>query len=619
MAVAHSRRSAGDRVSRSRRRWLAPAAVLAVVAFPHPAGAAPPTDEERAVLERFAPVVAIRHQAEPCGDGERFLPVAVDAVLGREDVVLRDADDEVVVTAPSAADLAGGGPDLWLDLPGETLDPGCSYEQWFDTLDAAPAMYGRLTTEQDHLVAQYWFFWVYNQWNDVHEGDWEMVQLVFDTASPAAALDAGPETYAYAQHEGSEYATVGENDDRLVLVDGVRPVVFAAQGSHAAYFSSSRWFGKSAATGFGCDDTSSPIDQIEPELLFLPGDDVPTSGPLAWLSYEGHWGQQAPSFNNGPTGPVSKSQWAAPVTWVDDEGRDSAVALPFAGSRATDTFCDLSAAGSQLFIRFLRQPLLVLAALVVAVVATVLVVRRSSRGVLSRAARAWRADAARMLRIGTLVLVGAVVASVAQWAVLRWTRLGTLVDTVGASSAWVLPLLAVVGSLVAAPVLAWTVAATIRATRHPAVERVVADVAARRRPAIWTTLVLTVAVQVAVFLFPPLLVLCSRWLVAPVVSSEEGTSTRGALGASHRLVRGHGWRAVGMVITLLLVAAIAGVAGALVLLLTSLTFTAVAVVTSAVGVVVVPYLALVVLAFHDTVAATAPLATPDHDPDQEGP
>ena len=98
-------------------------------------------------------------------------------------------------------------------------------------------------------------------------------------------------------------------------------------------------------------------------------------------------------------------------------------------------------------------------------------------------------------------------------------------------------------------------AATIRAQRHPAVERVVAEVATRRRPAIWATLVLVVAAEVAVFLFPPLLVLCSRWLVAPVVSTAEGTSTRGALGASHELIRGHGWRAVGMVVTLLVVLA----------------------------------------------------------------
>ena len=50
-------------------------------------------------------------------------------------------------------------------------------------------------------------------------------------------------------------------------------------------------------------------------------DDVPTDGSFAWLSYLGHWGEKAPSFDNGPTGPITKTQWDEPVQWVDDEGR----------------------------------------------------------------------------------------------------------------------------------------------------------------------------------------------------------------------------------------------------------------------------------------------------------
>ena len=256
-------------------------------------------------------------------------------------------------------------------------------------------VYGRVTSEREAIVVQYWFFWVYNQWNDVHEGDWEMIQLVFDGSSPTEALAHGPTTYAYAQHEGSEYATVGENDGKVVLEDGTHPVVFVAEGSHAAFFSSSRWFGKSGATGFGCDDTSGPVDSIRPEVVPLPGDDIPTEGPLAWLSFRGRWGERAPAFNNGPTGPVTKSQWAAPVTWVDDEGRDEAVALPYATSRATETFCNLAAAGSALFNRLLDKPLLVggLVALVVRARSW-----RSSAARLAacsgRAARSWRATRA---------------------------------------------------------------------------------------------------------------------------------------------------------------------------------------------------------------------------------
>lgn len=580
-----------------RRAALAAASVLLVVLaglWPLPAATAPPTEQEQALLERYAPVVAVRRQSSPCGNGERFRPIAVDAILGRDDVVLRNASGDIVTRAPTAADLAGRGPDLWIDLPGNALHPGCTYERWAKALDAEPSVYGRVTGEAGRLVVQYWFFWVYNQWNDVHEGDWEMIQLVFDVGTVAEAMTAGPVTYAYAQHEGSEYATVGENDDKVVLVDGVRPVVFPGEGSHAAYFSSSRWFGKSGATGFGCDDTTAPIERLSPAVIALPGDDVPTAGAFAWLSYTGHWGQKAPAFDNGPTGPVTKTQWSAPVTWVEEEGRSSAVALPFAESAATETFCDLSAWGSGLYNRLLDRPILVVGTVVLVAVGLVLVVRCSSRGVLGRAARSWRRLGRRLAPVGGVVLGGLVASALVQWLLLHLTPLGSLVDTLGDSSGWVVPVVGAVGSLIATPALAWAGASTILAAEDPGTSEPVRTTATIRRPAIWSALVLLV-LGAAMFAVPLLAVLLSRWLAAPVLANRDGTTTRAALAASNRLVRGHAWRALGMVVTLLLLASIAGVVGAIVLVLTDLTFRTVALLTALVGVAVVPYIALVVV------------------------
>ena len=101
------------------------------------------------------------------------------------------------------------------------------------------------------------------------------------------------------------------------------------------------WFGKSGATGFGCDDTSAPLTEVRPSVIVLPTE-APVDGEFAWLSYEGHWGERRPMFNDGPTGPALKDQWNAPLDWIEEEGRDGAVAVPFGGSPATDAFCDIS-------------------------------------------------------------------------------------------------------------------------------------------------------------------------------------------------------------------------------------------------------------------------------------
>ncbi|HEX5094869.1 MAG TPA: hypothetical protein VFX21_02595, partial [Acidimicrobiia bacterium] len=333
---------------------------------------------DQALLERFAPVIAIRHQDTTCGSGERFRPVSVDVVLGRDDVVLRDGNGDVVRKAPTADDLAGLDDHHWLDFPGNALKPGCTYEKWFKSLDATPSIYGRVTQDGGHLVLQYWFYWVFNQWNDVHESDWEGIQLQFDTDDVDEAMTAKPSVYAYAQHEGAERADRG--DDKVKLVD-THPVVYAAEGSHASYYSSTRWFGKSGATGFGCDDTRSPIDRLEPAVIRLPHD-APTSGQFAWLSYEGHWGQQEPFFNDGPTGPATKIRWDEPLTWVDDNGRDNSVTVPFARSGATDMFCSVSATGSALFNDMLDNPVRAVVFVVFLLVAVVLVIRLGSRGLL---------------------------------------------------------------------------------------------------------------------------------------------------------------------------------------------------------------------------------------------
>ena len=101
---------------------------------------------------------------------------------------------QITRPAPTAADIAGLGGRWHLDLPGNPLSPGCTYAKDFAALKAAgeapPITYAHIARERGHpgLVVQYWFFYYFNQFNDIHEGDWEGMQIAFDADSGVLTL-----------------------------------------------------------------------------------------------------------------------------------------------------------------------------------------------------------------------------------------------------------------------------------------------------------------------------------------------------------------------------------------------------------------------------------------------
>ena len=185
-------------------------------------------------------------------------------------------------SAPKADDLAGLY-EYHLDFPGNALNPGCGYEQWDRRLREGhePAVYSHVATDPAHpgkLALQYWLFYTYNDWNNLHEGDWEMVQLLFDAADAEEALGEDPISVGYSQHEGAEAADWG--DEKLELVDGRRPVVYPAAGSHANFFDPALYVGSSGEQGVGCDDTRGPHLELEPKVITIPSEASAASAAL---------------------------------------------------------------------------------------------------------------------------------------------------------------------------------------------------------------------------------------------------------------------------------------------------------------------------------------------------
>ena len=339
------------------RRWLAAMLVASAVSWLMAAGAQAAESPAQKLVDAYSPIVMLREQTEdpPCDSSqEQYDPTTVDTVLGNPRVQLvPPGKDAAVTTAPTGAEIAGLGGGYHLNLPGDPLHPGCNYAKDFAALKEqgnAPAItYARIATEdgESGLAVQYWFFYYFNQFNDLHEGDWEGMQIAFDANTPREALAEGPSEIALFQHEGGEK---GSWDDPKVEKEGTHPVVYPAAGSHATFYGPAVYVenGK-GGSGLGCDNTTEPLRRVEPKPVLVPTNPRP-DGPFKWLTFNGHWGQKAKGYANGPQGPMDKLQWDEPFTWMSGV-RTRSPELPSGfvlGPQVTGAFCATVKAASSL-------------------------------------------------------------------------------------------------------------------------------------------------------------------------------------------------------------------------------------------------------------------------------
>lgn len=395
--------------------------LLALVAGAVPT-AAQDADPGLLLAERFAPVVFLKQQAEPCDtDGEPFLPAPVDVTFGADGVVLRDAVGATPIAgAIDNPVLFASGSETFVDLPGRPREPGCIYETVFKERmgDSRPVVYAHLASEEGKpgLALQFWFFYWFNDFNNVHEGDWEMVQLLFAADTPEEALAQEPVAVAFAQHEGGETA---EWTDPKLEREGDRPVVFPSRGSHATYFGPAVWLGwGEGGSGFGCDDTTGPSFRVDPEVRLIPGDGpAGPNDPFAWVAYEGRWGERGAWFFNGPTGPAFKDRWDAPISW--QEGlRASSLPLPSGsviGPAATDVYCEGVGALSGLLILSQPYPWLVALVVVVGLALVALAIARA-RPALRAAWPLYRHNLGLFAAIGGMLVPITLLTSAVSWA-----------------------------------------------------------------------------------------------------------------------------------------------------------------------------------------------------------
>jgi hypothetical protein len=578
------------------------------------------------LADKYAPVVRLVDSPGHCVQGEPYQPTNVNVVLGNREVALRGpwSGNNIVKVAPTATDLAVGLGSYNLDFPGDALSPGCTYANWAaQVAKTSPStMYAHVVAEPSYpgqLALQYWFFYLFNDFNDKHEGDWEMVQLDFHASSASQALSVAPYETGYSQHEGAEAADWGTSS-KLQIIDGTHPVVYPALGSHANYYSAQLFLGHSAAQGVGCDDTLGPSRSLRPDVVVLPQAKAQYLRDFPWLGYLGRWGERHAAFNNGPTGPNTKQRWTEPFTWQATSWRSKAFAIPdggVAGHRATSFFCSAVAKGSTLLNAMLDNPgPVILVCALVALLAIWLtsrttwrpavmfrVRRRRSWGTLvTSAARLYAKHPRTFLGIGLLFIPLGLLAAGVQYLLFDVGGLSPLVAEAGDSNPVVVLLVESLGIIITLFGLTVVQAAVAYAVVElDEGRRVSAIVALRRAAARGWALVRPLAIAVVVvgllsLTFAGTIVgayVVVRWsLLAQAVMVGDG-STGGPLRQSQHLTRGHFWRTAS--VTLFVVVLCIGIGpflGAMLLFITNASFDVVNIVGAVVDALLAPLAAI---------------------------
>jgi hypothetical protein len=535
---------------------------------------------EQELAARFAPIIILQRQDFPCDtEGEPYLPAPVDVVFADDEVVLRQGPQQEPVESPvENADLFALPDDFATDFPGKPRTPGCDYETHFKAVmgNRQPVIYASIASEdgQPGIALQYWFFYYFNDFNNLHEGDWEMIQLLFDADSVAEALEEEPIQIAFAQHSGGETASW---DAPKLEREGTRPVVYASSGSHASYFGPGLWLGWGEhGSGLGCDVTNGDPVRINPEVRLIPATISGKDDPFAWVTFSGHWGERETWVYDGPTGPALKRQWAAPVSWMENLRADSirVNAAGVIGPAPSDIFCDAVENGSALFTLFTPYPFLIIAIVAAGLGIAIWALRQSWQALRETWGVFWpniRVFAA----IGGILLPATLVVSALQYLLATNPDFAALTG-LSEDSPELQSMLGVVSLLTRGLLLVIVTPAVVQAVgdivegRPPGVRRAFHQGFARIPDLVWTLArggLVVLGLTITIIGIPWAVNRSVRWMFGAQAAVLGGIRGKAALDDSTAAVRGRWWQAAANGAVLAFIGAAPGVIVGLALLI----------------------------------------------------
>jgi hypothetical protein len=257
---------------------------------------------------KYAPVLRL-------AAGERYRPLRLEDYLSK--TVLRGGSpphgalDQAqptlfslpVTSAPTYLDVGGAEPGLHAaNYP--------TIEQQLELARTRPTVYFHLAYQPGaaRIAIEYWFLYLYNDFYDRHEADWEGVTVVLANGTPLGAL--------YSQHQGRKWIAWSG----LSTTAG-HPIVYVAVGSHAEYPKAGRYSIHVCWTRYGRHCSPTPrVDDARGSGSIL----TPTAydlQPFAGTGYTGSWGSGNYILGIGLTkdritDPRRRSEFTNPFTVV---------------------------------------------------------------------------------------------------------------------------------------------------------------------------------------------------------------------------------------------------------------------------------------------------------------
>ncbi len=220
----------------------------------------------------------------------------------------------------------------------EAIDSSARAGLVFEPQHVGRPNYDPVSAQPDDVALQYWFCYFFDDWYNVHEGDWEGITLFLKRAGD----DWQPVGATYFAHENGSR----RHWEDVQVVDNTHPLVFVASGSHASYFQYVPDGYLTSLQGaiipvlklklrvnvaadrydFVADDNVqtpiTPVVEVLPDPIGPDDPADPVQRHAQWLKYPGAWGAReiGKILTGAPTGPATKGlKWHNPFAWSEEE------------------------------------------------------------------------------------------------------------------------------------------------------------------------------------------------------------------------------------------------------------------------------------------------------------